>query len=150
MLTSPETSAVKSETRLRRDHAGARLLLAEDNPVNREVILELLHAVGLIVETAEDGLQAVEKARTQSIDLILMDMQMPGLDGLTATQQIRAEPSLVLRRVPILAVTAMAMAGDRERCLAAGATDYLTKPVGLRRLEVIITRLLARATRPDR
>ena len=129
MLTPPETSAVESETRLRRDHAGARLLLAEDHPVNREVILELLHAVGLIVETAEDGLQAVEKARTQSIDLILMDMQMPNMDGLEATRRIRAMKRPDARTIPIIAMTANAFAEDRQRAFAAGMDMHIAKPL---------------------
>jgi PAS domain S-box-containing protein len=127
---------------------GARILLAEDDETNVVTVSDFLVAAGHDVTIARNGHEAVELARLIEPELILMDVQMPGLDGLAAIERIRAEPSPALRRVPILAVTAMAMDGDRERCLSAGATDYLTKPVGLRRLEAIITRLLA--AQPDR
>ena len=107
--------------------AGKRILLAEDEPVNREITMELLGYAGLQVEVAEDGQQAVDLAQRKPFDLILMDMQMPRLDGLQATEQIRR--LLGGRHLPILAMTANAFAEDKARCLAAGMDDFISKPV---------------------
>ncbi|MCX9157052.1 PAS domain S-box protein [Niveibacterium sp. 24ML] len=106
---------------------GARLLLVEDNELNQEVATELLQDAGFMVDLAEDGSIALKKLAEQRYDLVLMDMQMPVMDGITATLEIRKNPALA--GLPVLAMTANAMQGDRERCLAAGMNDHIAKPI---------------------
>ena len=125
---------------LRQRHAGALVLVVEDNPINREVAQGLLQAAGLRVDTAEDGRQAVDRARRHACALVLMDMQLPEMDGLEATRAIRREPALA--HLPILAMTAHAFAQDRQACLAAGMSDFVTKPVNPPDLYAAVLRCL--------
>jgi PAS domain S-box-containing protein len=125
----------------------ARVLLAEDNAVNRELATELLLTLGCSVEVVQNGREAVSAAQNDVFDVILMDCQMPEMDGFEATGALReAESEPGRRRVPIVALTANAMAGDRERCLAAGMDDYLTKPFKLDQLRDVLVKWLRLGT----
>jgi signal transduction histidine kinase/CheY-like chemotaxis protein len=124
---APTFAGQSAEARLRQEHSGARLLLAEDEPINREVALSLLEETGLEVDLAEDGEQALRMARDRQYDLILMDMQMPHLNGVAATRAIRKLPGY--QDVPILAMTANAYDEDRQTCFDAGMNDHISKPV---------------------
>jgi PAS domain S-box-containing protein len=124
-----------------RMHPGARVLLAEDNPVNQEVAGELLRMVGIEADIADNGVVAVQMASAKRYDLILMDVQMPEMDGLDATRAIRALPGMA--DVPIIAMTANAFAEDRETSLAAGMNDHIGKPVSPNELYGALARWLA-------
>ena len=125
---------------LARSRAGARILLAEDDPINREVAVEILRAVGLRPDVAVDGREAVAKAGSRAYDLILMDMQMPTLDGLGATREIRRRPGAAA--LPIVAMTANTFDEDREQCLAAGMNDFVSKPVDPEALYAVLLKWL--------
>jgi CheY-like chemotaxis protein len=143
MATDGQSTETLGQTRLFSDSATSSvpvILLAEDNEANIRTLSSYLEAKGYCVLLAKDGQEAIDLAKIHQPDLILMDIQMPGIDGLEATRQIRLDPDLA--DIPIIALTALAMAGDRERCLEAGANNYLTKPVKLKQLATIIQQLL--------
>ncbi len=142
-VPGPAPAVESAEQALRRSFSGCPVLLVEDEPINREVAQMLLEEAGLKVDTAEDGQSAVDLAARTDYALILMDMQLPQLDGLAATQRIRATG----QRVPIVAMTANAFAEDRQRCLAAGMDDYLCKPYVAEDLFATILRWMGRRGR---
>jgi CheY-like chemotaxis protein len=110
----------------------AKILIVEDNEMNRDMLSRRLERRGFAIVMAMDGQQGLDMARSEKPDLILMDMSLPVMDGWTATQSIKADADLT--KIPVIALTAHAMAGDREKAMAAGCDDYDTKPIELPRL----------------
>ena len=117
-----------------------KILVAEDNPVNQRLAVALLRKLGYHAVLANDGKQAIEALLRESFDLLLIDCQMPVMDGYAATREIRRQPTLA--GIRIIAMTANVMDGDREKCIAAGMDDYLSKPVRLADLGEAIARNL--------
>ncbi|HEY0746077.1 MAG TPA: response regulator [Steroidobacteraceae bacterium] len=127
-----------------------KILLVEDNPVNREVAVAMLENLGCVAHSAENGWLALEAVNNDAFDAVLMDCQMPVMDGLTATAELRRrEQNAGGARLPIIALTANAMEGDRERCLAAGMDDFLSKPFSQQQLAVLLKRWLALQLLPE-
>jgi CheY-like chemotaxis protein len=115
--------------------------MVEDNTINQLVLLAMLSGHGAMVDVAAHGQEAIDILQTRCYDLVFMDIQMPIMDGLQATQRIRqAEAATGISPVPIIAMTALVMAGDREKCLAVGMNDYLTKPLSPSALQTILER----------
>jgi CheY-like chemotaxis protein len=140
--TALDTAALAAGLANAPDVLELRILLAEDNPVNQKVALRILEKEGHAVTVAADGREALVLWQRQEFDLILMDVQMPEMDGLEATAAIRrAEMSQGGGHIPIIALTAHAMAGDRERCLAAGMDGYASKPMRAEEIRNEIGRL---------
>jgi two-component system, sensor histidine kinase and response regulator len=131
---SPILSQVPPPMALR----GGRILLVEDNELNQELAAELLRQAGVQVSVASNGLEALERMQQQAFDGVLMDLQMPVLDGIETTRRIRRQPRW--QGLPVIAMTAEAMRGDRERCLAAGMNDYVSKPVEVAELYATLAR----------
>jgi two-component system, cell cycle response regulator DivK len=128
--------------------AGRRVLLVEDNLHNRRIFAGVLTHYGYEVREAVNGAEAVELAKASPPDIILMDLSLPVMDGWEATRQLKEIPEL--RQVPIIALTAHAMAGDDERALASGCDGYLTKPISPKRVVAEVQRVLAGLTPPPR
>ena len=140
---SPSTGIIKAE---RPEQAkGLRVLLAEDNRVNQIVAKRMVEKMGHSVEVAGDGHLALQLLATQPFDLVLMDVQMPEMDGLSAAAKIRESERSTLFHVPIIAMTAHAMKGDRERCIAAGMDGYVSKPISAQVLEIEIASVMREA-----
>ena len=134
--------AVDAEAEIRHRYAGQRILVVDDEPINREIALMQLEAVDLVADAAEDGAEAVAMVQKNNYAAILMDMQMPKLNGLEATREIRQLPGS--RDTPIIAMTANAFAEDKAKCMAAGMNDFLAKPFNPDELFVILLRALNR------
>ena len=116
------------------------ILIVEDNVQNRLLMVDILRIHGFDIIEAKDGQEGIQLAREQQPDLILLDMQMPVMDGLEAARRLKADPGT--RAIKILAITSFAMKGDRERILAAGCDEYMAKPIDTRQLPVVVRHLL--------
>jgi CheY-like chemotaxis protein len=130
-------------TKLSSRFPGKKALIVEDYFVNQEVTQDILELMGLNVDIAENGLEAIEKYKDNTYDLIFMDVQMPEKDGYETTKEIRKIEKSLNKKTPIIALTANALSGDQEKCLAAGMDEYLTKPLDTTRIEAVLKKYLS-------
>ena len=138
---APETGGAHSELRKpERPLPGGRVLVVEDNGANQLVAALLLEKLGYRTDLAANGFEALSAIEQIPYNVVLMDCQMPEMDGYEATKELRARENGTGRHIPIIAMTANAMAGDREKCLAVGMDDYLTKPIQKEELEAVLER----------
>ena len=135
----PSTSPLKVARRL-------RVLVADDNRVNQMLAVRLLEKMGHAAVVADDGREALAAVEEQDFDIVLMDVQMPNMDGFEATAIIRKQEAQTGGRLPIIALTANALQGDRERCLDHGMDDYVSKPIKSSELHRVIEELMSQAT----
>lgn len=142
-----ETPRLLTVHSLAEEKGRLNVLLAEDNAINQKVAVRLLEKRGHTVKVAENGLKALEMLELQRFDLVLMDMQMPEMDGVEATRVIRKRERTTGTHIPIIAMTANAMVGDKENCLQAGMDDYLSKPLSSKELYAMIENMQSRDTR---
>jgi CheY-like chemotaxis protein len=139
--TAPESSpSLVTSHSLRENRGRLKILLAEDNRVNQTLAVRLLEKRGHVVAVAKNGAEALKALSEQEFDLVLMDVQMPEMDGLQATEAIRKGEMKSGKHIPIVAMTAHAMAGDKERCLDAGMDDYITKPIRPEQMDDVLDR----------
>jgi two-component system, sensor histidine kinase and response regulator len=133
--TNSLSSIVTKHTLAENKKRKLRLLIAEDNIINQKVVLNYIKKLGYRADAVANGQEAIEALELAPYDLVLMDIQMPKMDGYKATKKIRDKKSKVLNpKIPIIALTAHAMAGDRNKCIEAGMDDYLTKPINPKQL----------------
>jgi CheY-like chemotaxis protein len=130
-----DSCAEKAKTQSRRKNGTLRILLAEDNAINQMVAIQMLKRLGYSADVAGNGLEVLQAIERQPYDVVLMDVQMPEMDGLVAAQEIR---KLWPKGPRIIAITAYALKGDRERCLAAGMDDYISKPIVIEELRRVL------------
>lgn len=136
---------LKDQPLISGSYEGKRILLAEDNSMNREIVVEILSGTGIKVDTAENGqiaVNMVENSPAGTYDLIFMDMQMPVMDGCTATIRIRALPKADVAELPVIAMTANAFADDRQKTREAGMNRHLAKPIGMNQLQQMLQKWL--------
>jgi len=145
VTTLPSRKTEQFSVPRRKASSNRKILIAEDNDINQIVTTKVLANAGYACDVADNGKKALEALSNQAYDLVLMDCQMPEMDGFEATREFRqreATSGLKMRPLPIIALTANAMGGDRERCLDAGMTDYLSKPIDPARLIDLIEQYL--------